>query len=53
MAPRVSSVATPGSLAASGSTLIDQMEPLMPTAMAVPSGDHAGAQGVELGAGAK
>ena len=53
MAPRVSSVATPGSLSPSRPTLTDQMEPLIPTAMADPSGDHAGAQGVELGAGGR
>ena len=47
LVPRVSSVATP----VAGS--IDHMEPLMPTAIAVPSGDHAGAHGVELGAGGK
>jgi hypothetical protein len=29
------------------------MEPPMPTAIAEPSGDHAGAHGVELGAGGK
>jgi hypothetical protein len=30
-----------------------QIEPLIATAIALPSGDHAGAQGVELGDGAK
>ena len=45
--PRVSSVATP----VFGSTL--QIEPLIAMAMDVPSGDHAGAHGVLLGAGGR
>ena len=44
---RVSSVATP----VLGSTL--QIEPLIAMAMDVPSGDHAGALGVLLGAGGR